>query len=86
MRRLARPLKAVRATATPLLPLPPLPRPTVHVSLLRHLSTTSSAANGGGKAPAPKHNHEELPQLRDEDIVRLAKEPQHQLRLADLVR
>ncbi|KIH93014.1 mitochondrial pyruvate dehydrogenase kinase [Sporothrix brasiliensis 5110] len=30
--------------------------------------------------------HDDLPPLRDEDIVRLAKEPQHQLRLADLVR
>ncbi|CAK7220966.1 hypothetical protein SBRCBS47491_004366 [Sporothrix bragantina] len=34
----------------------------------------------------PHVHHDDLPPLRDEDIVRLAKEPQHQLRLADLVR
>ncbi|CAK7211336.1 hypothetical protein SEUCBS140593_001143 [Sporothrix eucalyptigena] len=42
-------------------------------------------------APVPPYrrfssSHDDLPPLRDEDIVRVAKEPQHQLRLADLVR
>ncbi|CAK7274602.1 hypothetical protein SEPCBS119000_006256 [Sporothrix epigloea] len=59
---------------------------------LRHNSTAAAAAKWprrGSRAPSHRRfssSHDDLPPLRDEDIVRLAKEPQHHLRLADLVR
>ncbi|CAK7218465.1 hypothetical protein SCUCBS95973_003494 [Sporothrix curviconia] len=55
-------------------------------------SSSSSSSSSLNILPPPppcrlfSSGHDDLPPLRDEDIVRLAKEPQHQLRLADLVR
>ena len=49
---------------------------------MQHFSTSRPARSHHGHRAAPARP----PPLRDEDIGRLAKEPQHQLRLADLVK
>ncbi|CAK7266170.1 hypothetical protein SEPCBS57363_001955 [Sporothrix epigloea] len=100
MSSLSRPFKAVPATATsPSLALrcaffdyaPLHCTPRCAVARLRPLSTAARASHRSRQRTLPSHrqyssSHDDLPPLRDEDIARLAKEPQHQLRLADLVR
>jgi signal transduction histidine kinase len=71
------PARLRRSLATPLVPSS---RPLT-ASRHRHSSSSPSSSSSSSS-----NSHDDLPPLRDEDIVRLAKEAQHQLRLADLVR